>query len=99
MWVPMASSIMWVKTVPWINGIIKPTTDFVRTNGNFPSPDTYTNNSLTAAAAGTTFSDIGNLKTLMEANATNGYTPDFVKVGTDIYSPQQTGISLFLTPV
>ena len=78
------------------NGINKPTTDYVRTNVNFPSPDVYANDSQTAALAGTTFSDIGSLKTLMEANATNGYTPDFIQVGTDIYSPTANwDISLF----
>ena len=77
------------------SGINKPTTDYVRTNINFPSPDVYANTSA-AAVAPALFSTIGNLKTLMEANATNGYTPDFIQVGTDIYSPTANwDISLF----
>ena len=80
-----------------VNGINKPTTDFLRTNSNLPSPDTYTQN-VTPGAAGppVTFDGIGPLKTLMEANASNGYTPGFIQVGTDIYSPTANwDISLF----
>jgi flagellin-like hook-associated protein FlgL len=52
----------------------KPTTDFVRANGNLAEPDTH--------IAG----DIPSLVSLMAvADSPNNYTPGFVKVGNDIY--------------
>ena len=56
-------------------GVNKPTTDFLRTNANLPSPDAFDG---TAA----------NLTTLMTASASNSYTPDFIEDATGaIYSP------------
>ena len=57
----------------------KPTTEFLRTNKELPSPDSYDPTSAT---------NINALASLMTANVSNNYMPDFVQVGgSSIYAP------------
>ena len=57
----------------------KPTTEFLRTNKDLPSPDSYDPNSAT---------NINDLAALMTANVGNNYMPDYVQVGgSSIFAP------------
>jgi flagellin-like hook-associated protein FlgL len=60
----------------------KPTTEYLRTNKDLPSPDAYS-----PVSVGTT-SPIVALASLMDDNTANNYMPDYVLVGgTSIYAP------------
>jgi flagellin-like hook-associated protein FlgL len=57
----------------------KPTTEFLRTNKDLPSPDAYDPTSAT---------NINDLAALMLANVSNNYMPDYVQVGgSSIFAP------------
>jgi len=57
----------------------KPTTEYLRTNKDLPSPDAYDPTSAT---------NINDLATLMLANVSNNYMPDYVQVGgSSIFAP------------
>ena len=73
-------------------GINKPTTDFVRTNGNLAAPTGYTDDSAPKTTGTGAYTDnastIGSLGALMTANAATGYTPSVIidsTNGLDIY--------------
>ena len=92
-------------------GINKPTTDFVRTNGNLASPTSFTSRNaaattpyVAAVAGAATFPTAAtqissDLYDLMVANSTDSYTPEIIidsSNGTDIYQAASNwDISLF----